>query len=138
MRVLLAATALLLAYFPVAFVLSKRPQPNPMVLPGPFIRYENSNAFIFFPVIPGAIADDKDNLEQSVLSLYEDGRSLGPAHSVHRDVLLKGGGRYSFWHHNVRMLLFSTSDNSDPNTNGRTYRVSDPNARDPFEAQRRR
>lgn len=138
MRVLFAVVALLVAYFPVAFVLNKRSRPDPMVLSGPFIRHENSNAFIVYPVIPGAIADDKDHLEQSSLSLYEDGRPLGPAHSVHRDVVVDGRGHYSFWHHNVTLLIFSTSDNSDPNTNGRIYSVSDPSVHDPYEAQRRR
>jgi hypothetical protein len=52
-------------------------------------------------------------------------------------LLTDGGGRYLFWRSGSNMLIFSTSDNSDPNTNGRTYRVSDPGARDPYQAQRR-
>ncbi|UPJ29873.1 hypothetical protein [Bradyrhizobium sp. CW1] len=137
MRVFFVVLALLVLYFPIALVLNKSSQPDPTLLSGPFIRFADSNAFISYPVIPGATPDDEDHPEQSTLSLFEDGRQLGPAHSVHRDVTVEGRGRYSFWRDNGTMLIFSTSDNSDPNTNGRTYRASDPGARDPFEAQRR-
>ncbi|WP_431204224.1 hypothetical protein ACQ86E_03595 [Bradyrhizobium betae] len=137
MRVLSAVVAMLVAYAPAVLILNRRPQPDGTILSAPFVRYDNSNAFMTYPVIPGATADDKDHREQSTLILYEDDKPLGPAHSTNRDVLVEGGGRYLFWHHNANMLLFSTSDNSDPNTNGRTYRISDPGARDPFQVQRR-
>ena len=137
MRVLLAVVALLAAYVPVALILNTRPHPEDAILSGPFIRYANSNAFMSYPVLPGAVADDEDHRGQSTLALYEDGTLLGPAHSANLDVLVNGRGRYSYWRHGTNMLLFSTSDNSDPNTNGRTYRVSDPRGRDPYQAQRR-
>jgi arylsulfatase A-like enzyme len=52
--------------------------------------------------------------------LLEDGRELGPAHSPHEDVREQGSGRYSHW---KGRLFFSTSDGSDPNTNGRSYAI---------------
>ncbi len=52
--------------------------------------------------------------------LYEDGRPLGPSHSLHSMVRDVGRGMHSFW---SNMLVFSTSDNSDPRTNGRRYTV---------------
>lgn len=58
---------------------------------------------------------------RSHLSLYEDGRPLGPAHAPHGVLQTQGEGRFSHWNH---LLLFSTSDNSDPRTNGRVYSVS--------------
>lgn len=46
---------------------------------------------------------------------------LGPAHALHAAIERDGGGRYSHWN---GALLFSSSDGSDPNVNGRQYRVS--------------
>jgi len=137
MRALLAVCALLLAYVPAAIILSKRSLPDAAILSGPFIRYANSNAFMSFPVLPGALADEENHRGQSTLALYEDETLLGPAHSTNLDVQVDGRGRFSYWRHGTKMLLFSTSDNSDPNTNGRTYRVTDPRAHDPYQAQRR-
>ncbi|HJN14548.1 MAG TPA: hypothetical protein QGH10_03605, partial [Armatimonadota bacterium] len=60
----------------------------------------------------------------SHLVLYEDGEPLGPAHSAHKDIRAEGEGRYSHW--GARGLYFSASDNSDPRTNGREYKVVHP------------
>jgi len=54
----------------------------------------------------------------SRLWVLEDGRRLGPAHATHDELRALGGGRYSHW---SKTLRFSTSDDSDPTTNGRTY-----------------
>jgi hypothetical protein len=55
---------------------------------------------------------------QSQLMIYEDGNMLGLAHAVHQQIMRYGKGRFSHWGEN---LYFSTSDNSDPNTNLRGY-----------------
>lgn len=55
---------------------------------------------------------------RSTLTLYEDERPLGPAHVEHKKIRSKGGGAYSHW---GEQLIFSTSDNSDPLSNGRHY-----------------
>jgi len=55
--------------------------------------------------------------------LQENGRALGPADSQHAFIRDEGRGRYSFWHDYV---IFSTSDNTDPRTNGRRYGVLQP------------
>lgn len=65
------------------------------------------------------LADNVDNMDGSTLLLYEDGRLLGPAHSNHEDIATRGEGRYSHW--KKTGFLFSASDNSDPNRNGRSY-----------------
>lgn len=57
---------------------------------------------------------------RSRLVLFEDGRPLGPPHSQHQFIVAKGGGGFSHWN---GTLLFSTSDNSDPTSNGRRYEV---------------
>lgn len=55
----------------------------------------------------------------SPIMLYEDGKPLGPAHSTFADIQNLGAGRFS--HLKDRQFVFSTSDNTDPNTNGRAY-----------------
>jgi SAM-dependent methyltransferase len=53
--------------------------------------------------------------------VLEDGYPLaGPANALHDDIRNLGGGRFSFWYDYVN---FSTSDNSDPRTNGRRYEI---------------
>jgi hypothetical protein len=63
-------------------------------------------------------ADSNENPSISTLVLLENERLLRPEHAVHDDICNTGGGRYSHW---ISCLYFSTSDNSDPNTNGRRY-----------------
>jgi hypothetical protein len=63
-------------------------------------------------------ADNGEEPRRSKLMLYEDGRMLGLAHAMHDHIVRFGKGRFSHYGPN---LYFSTSDNSDPNQNGRTY-----------------
>lgn len=71
-----------------------------------------------YPLGPRYPGDGVPGGPASTLRLYEDGKELGPAHAPHVDVREKGNGHYSHW---VTGLWFSTSDNSDPRTNGRKY-----------------
>ena len=70
--------------------------------------------------VPDRLLSDRE--AASRLRLYEDGRPLGPAHSAHSDIRSLGLGRFSHW---GPAVYFSTSDNSDPRTNGRRYSVSE-------------
>jgi hypothetical protein len=65
------------------------------------------------------IADTEASPQRSPLIIYEDGKPLGPAHSLHADISKYGNGRFSHWKNTG--FIFSTSDNSDPNLNGREY-----------------
>jgi hypothetical protein len=65
------------------------------------------------------LADSNDDNNHSPVLLYENDKLLGPAHSLHADIANLGQGRYSHW--KGQGFLFSTSDNSDPNSNGRFY-----------------
>jgi hypothetical protein len=56
----------------------------------------------------------------SRLLLFEDDRALGPAHVAHDDIRTSGSGRFAHW---GARLYFSASDNSDPRSNGRSYKV---------------
>jgi hypothetical protein len=64
------------------------------------------------------IGDSNATPSASKLKLFENGVELGPAHSVHHDIRAFGLGQFSHW---GNTLYFSTSDNSDPLTNGRKY-----------------
>lgn len=55
--------------------------------------------------------------------LLEDGRSLGPGNALHERIGKSGAGRFSFW---KGSLYFSSSDNSDPRINGRSYILAIP------------
>jgi FkbM family methyltransferase len=67
-----------------------------------------------------SIADHDYAPHRSVLLLYENDELLLPAHTPHDDIRILGGGRYSHW---AETLYFSTSDGSNPNTNGRRYHI---------------
>lgn len=60
--------------------------------------------------------------EMKRLFLYENETPLFPGEALHDTIRQDGKGNYSIWPVGDRCaLLMSTSDNSDPNTNGRTY-----------------
>jgi 2-polyprenyl-3-methyl-5-hydroxy-6-metoxy-1,4-benzoquinol methylase len=67
--------------------------------------------------------DDVDHPVASVIRLYEDGLQLGPPHASLDEIQRSGAGRYSHWE---GTLHFSSSDGSDPRTNGRRYEVRAP------------
>jgi hypothetical protein len=53
-----------------------------------------------------------------MVSLLENGMPLRVPHASHDEVRNLGGGRFSHWNDTI---LFSTSDNSNPNETGRRY-----------------
>lgn len=68
--------------------------------------------------LDAAQGDVSAHPRRSAWILLEDDLPLGPAHARHADVESHGRGRYSHWNNSI---IFSTSDNSDPRTNGRAY-----------------
>ncbi len=86
------------------------------------IKVELENAYLApLPKLPWPLVVAKDGPETPRASrtrLFEDGRPLGPAHTVHASIRSAGRGRYSHWQEH---LYFSSSDNSDPRKNGRRY-----------------
>ncbi|MBR0875158.1 hypothetical protein JQ633_32695 [Bradyrhizobium tropiciagri] len=62
--------------------------------------------------------DEKADPQRSPIIIYEDGVPLGPGHNSFADIAKLGAGRFSHWRMGV---VFSASDNSNPNTNGRNY-----------------
>ncbi|HSQ57654.1 MAG TPA: methyltransferase domain-containing protein [Gemmata sp.] len=89
-------------------------------LPAPF-RHDGGNCWTVELPELSRQADDADGPRRSALVLYEDGKPLLPPHALHKDIRFTGRGLFSHWQ---SQLYFSSSDNSDPNTNGRVYSYS--------------
>jgi hypothetical protein len=64
-------------------------------------------------------ADDTASAPTSALRIYENGKPLALPRSNYGDISRIGNGHFAFW--KDQGLIFSTSDNSDPNANGRQY-----------------
>lgn len=127
---LLVLAAAFAVYFPVAWSLKAAyvditPKGKIVFLiTKPYERYNHAS-------IPFSIGLERFNTlgddhrvegdKTSPIMLYEDGKPLGPAHSNYADIQNLGAGRFA--HLKDRQFVFSTSDNSDPNTNGRAYWV---------------
>ncbi len=95
---------------------------NRTALRQPFLK---QGVFSFFAYVPELI-DLSDTAEAPARSPYllcEGNRILGPAHSHHVEISEKGAGRLS---HAGTGFYFSSSNNSDPNTNGRNYYIVKP------------
>ncbi len=89
-------------------------------LQGPF-RHDAGSRWIAEAPSCQQLSDSRENPQRSTLLLYEDGRLLGPPHAKHDAIQMLGRGHYSHWNDEI---LFSASDNTAPNSNGRTYSYS--------------
>src|SRR5579872_6581963 len=116
----LATTAL---YFSVAaamkysYVPPATPSGERTALHRPFSKFGSVGFVSSMPGLSDA-ADSDSNLVRSHFTIYENDRPLGPPHSNHADIATQGHGRFSHWGDKI---AFSTSDNTNPNSNGRTY-----------------
>jgi hypothetical protein len=72
------------------------------------------------------LGDGMDNPIRSPLVLFEDGVRLGPPHASHDSIRSEGRGSYSHWGGG---LWISTSDETDPNANGRRYEAWMPDSK---------
>src|ERR1043166_933495 len=124
-RVFVAVALLLAIYFPLALWVKVSPlapvgASARIRLDRPFARFHPSGfAYIARAYELNQLGDTPVLPDHSTVMLYEDSRVLGPAHSLHDDVANLGGGRFSHW--KDFGIVFSTSDNTDPNSNGRPY-----------------
>src|SRR5262245_54669237 len=96
-----------------------------VMLPTPFVQL-NWNAYAAPAPSLGRFSDTEANLHRSKAVVCENKRRLGPAHSAHTDIATLGNGRFS---HYQDQVVFSSSDNSDPNSNGRDYLIVLPSRR---------
>ncbi|WP_417393975.1 transglutaminase-like domain-containing protein [Gimesia chilikensis] len=70
------------------------------------------------------ILHEADSQSRSTCILLEDGQPLPHPHALHKRIRETGKGHYSHW--TPTTLYFSTSDSSDPRTNGRKYELVCP------------
>lgn len=104
-----------------------RPQVRREILRRPFLPLLDSKIAAVAPDhLFRDVADQADGPIQSNILLYEDGKLLGPAHTPLYEVAVVGRGRYAHWKGNYSIFAFSSSDNTDPNTNGRVYSAGRP------------
>jgi hypothetical protein len=130
-----AGQAVILSTFLVAFYLVLAVS-SPIIKGEPFVPkgeivvqlirpfYHEGNAYAVPAAVLGVLAEYADDPkvkggQTSPILLYEDDVLLGPAHNAFFDIHQYGAGRYSHW--KDMGIVFSSSDNSDPNTNGRKY-----------------
>jgi hypothetical protein len=66
--------------------------------------------------VPRGIFSDCESASR--VQVYEDGVPLPRPHADHQVIRKQGRGAFSHW---TGAIYLSTSDNSDPRTNGRTY-----------------
>lgn len=87
---------------------------------------QKEQGFCYTIAIDAPCPPDTPAGNASYLRLFEGEEELGPPHALHQSIRETGGGAFSHWSGNPNganpLLYFSTSDNSDPRTNGRTYR----------------
>jgi len=99
----------------------------PIILKPPFLH---DRAYCWRIKLPDEItwlADTRQRQIMCPLVLFENVAPLGPAHRLHADIAAVGAGQFSMWQNGS--LYFSTSDNSDPNSNGRQYSLDFGEAR---------
>src|SRR5690349_24652141 len=89
----------------------------------PFRQVGQSGWVCDLPAELQTLTDSNEQPYRCALWLYEGGQLLGPAHALHHEIEVVGGGCYSFWD---RVVYFSTSDGTDPNQNGRAYLAALP------------
>ncbi|MBR0900993.1 hypothetical protein JQ616_39065 [Bradyrhizobium tropiciagri] len=116
-RIAIASTLFALVSSAVLYLVPAGPL-DPSLIRGAFHLYKGHAYLIPVKYVDGAL---------DAARLYEDDKLLGPANSAQQEIINKGAGRFAFyrdtWNYFGPALMFSTSDNSDPNTNGRKYRL---------------
>jgi predicted lipoprotein with Yx(FWY)xxD motif len=87
-------------------------------MPMPFLHNEGPSWYTNLPELERLADNVAEPPNTSPIVICENHKALGPGHALHHDIVQRGQGRFSHWGSDV---IFSTSDSSDPNTNGRSY-----------------
>ena len=88
------------------------------------VAMQAEQGFVWIVSLPpewAAFSSDTTDGNRSRLRLTEDGKLLGFENSPHQSIREHGGGAHSHW---GSVLYFSSSDGSNPQTNGRSYVIS--------------
>ncbi|MCP3445669.1 hypothetical protein [Bradyrhizobium sp. CCGUVB14] len=108
------AIALILKY---SFVPPAAPPGQALLLHHPFSRIGTFGAALTLPEL-SAVADTPSDLARSPVVVYENNLPLGPGHAPHGEIAELGQGRFS---HLNDAIVFSASDGTSANSNGRKY-----------------
>lgn len=86
-------------------------------------KFEVNDSLVWRYKLPqfADLADTKEEPRKSPLLIWENDVPLSCPHSIYENMLNFGSGRYRHW---GEYIYFTTSDNSDPNANGKTYTVT--------------
>jgi hypothetical protein len=123
---IVCASLSLIVYFVAAFWLKQsyippaEPPGEKFELSRPFALLDN-HAFVATAPRGLDIASNSRGDSRSSVMLYENDRQLGPARSARADIASLGAGRFT--DSEGRFIIFSSSDNTEPNTTGRKYWV---------------
>ena len=99
---------------------------GPMTLNGPYKKISKNSYTTELESLSSVsdqilvIDNERVNAPLSNLILYENGVELLSNHSKHSEIAQIGCGRYSHWKNE---LIFSASDNTNPNVNKRKYNI---------------
>jgi hypothetical protein len=127
-RIVGAFAIVAVSFVTTLWLLDRKPGTCPagrvIVLNPPFVKFSNSD-IAYFKELPGldVPGDATEAPARSPLVLCEDGDLIGKPHSLHADIMKAGRGLYSHW---GASMIFSSSDNSNPNGNGRSYVAVQP------------
>src|SRR5262249_28368327 len=69
------------------------------------------------------LSDTSERATHARAVICEGDHQIGPAHTLWLEITQKGFGRFSHYNDAV---AFSSSDNTDPNSNGRQYKIVIP------------
>jgi len=139
---LAGAAAAFCVYFAAAYGLQVTYTPDPNFAFGPDVPGEKVRLVPPFTRLHGSkfavaveqyklfdeLADSDDSIGRSTIELYENNTRLGPAHSDASDIANVGYGRFSHWREKRTAVLWSSTDNTDPTTNGRAYWLVKPSS----------
>jgi len=93
----------------------------------PFSQLEGYAYKVSIPQLSGVADTERGLFSPTVVCEDEPSaktvRALGAAHTPIVEITQKGGGRFIHYNDTV---FFSSSDNTDPNSNGRRYRIVIP------------
>ena len=84
----------------------------------PFSTFGKFAAHVKLPPYLSGIADTPDQPNRSPVIIYEGVQRLGPGHVGHGEIAEYGHGRFSHWQDQA---VFSSTDGTSPNQNGREY-----------------
>jgi 2-polyprenyl-3-methyl-5-hydroxy-6-metoxy-1,4-benzoquinol methylase len=87
----------------------------------PFSHYQGHMYGTSLPDLEHVADNTTSGQNISPVYIFEDKKQLRFPHALHADIAKFGAGRFSHWN---KELLFSSSDNSDPCSNGRMYEIA--------------